>query len=322
MRCIRGAARPGGAGSSLRRSILLLDVLVVLLVAAYFLSDACLHRVDALEAWKNRPRDSPAEDWLLVGAGATGIAGTGAGPVHGPASGRRADMIMLLHIPARAGRPTLVVLPPDLSVAVPGRGGNRRALGMVYSTDGRQALTRTVESLSWSHIDRYLELDLAGLVDAVGGIRVCAGEPPGTPGARLVAGPACPVLAGSPALAYLRGARYGEPDRIARQRRVLAALAGRATDPRTLLNPFQGVSLLWNEARLVTAGSGDRLHNLLRLATVLHDVPGRVVVATLPVAAFIRSPEGMLASWQWEGTRALFSALQADRPVPRNLRIG
>ncbi|WP_141576699.1 LCP family protein [Actinomadura sp. WMMA1423] len=320
MRSIKGAARAAGAGRGRRRLLLPLDILVVLLVAAYFLSDAGLRRVDALEAWKDRPRDTPAQDWLLVGVGATGGAGPEAGPAPA-APGRRADVIALLHIPARTGRPTLVLLPPDLSVGVPGAGRGRRALGMVYSAGGRPALTRTVESLSWLHIDRYLELDLAGLVDAVGGVRVCAGEPNGTPKARLVSGPACGTLGGPRALAYIRGAGTGEPDRIARQRALVVALADRATSPRTLLDPFRGAPLLWNEARLATAGRGDRLHHLIRLATVLHGVPDRVVVATLPVVGLLPGSDGLLAVWQWEGTRALFSALQADRPVPRNLRV-
>jgi LCP family protein required for cell wall assembly len=324
MKALDRLARPaeGPGHRRRRRPFIAIEVLVVILVLLYFCLDVRLHRVDALGNWKDRPADRPAQDWLLVGS-------DGGGNIEpaqrrAPAmSNRRADTIMLLHVPARGGRPTLVIFPLNLSTAVPGGGSAHYPLEAIYAAGGPKLLTRTVESLVWLRVDRYLEVRFADFVDRVGGVRICTGEPVRSIRAGPDRRPGCRNLTGRQAVDYARA--HGDRnalDQAGRQRSVVAALAGTATSPRTLLDPFRGIPLAWNEICSVMIGRGDHLHNLIRLASIMHKVGEGVTIATVPIAGFAATPDGTIAHWQWEGTRALFGALQMDRPVPANLRIG
>jgi hypothetical protein len=136
------------------------DVLVVLLVSGYFLADGCLDRIDAVVDHALRPAEAPGQDWLLVGSGGSGGSGgmppgePGGPSAHGTA-GRRIEAMTLLHVPDGNGRPTLVGLPRETYVAVPGHG--RGTLQTAFAAGGPTLLVATVESGIGVRIDRYLE---------------------------------------------------------------------------------------------------------------------------------------------------------------------
>ena len=98
----RTARRPRRWG---RRIGVTLLVLAVLLVGAAVWVDSRLNRVDALPDYQGRPAATPGADWLIVGSdsregldeGRRRQLGTG------QAAGRRADTMMLLHIPRGTG---------------------------------------------------------------------------------------------------------------------------------------------------------------------------------------------------------------------------
>jgi hypothetical protein len=126
-----GGRPPGAAGVRPRRPRrwgrrlgTLLLVLLVLLVGLGVWVDSRLTRVDALADYEGRPAATPGADWLIVGSDSReGLDDARRRQLGtGQAAGRRADTMMLLHIPRGTGKPTLVSLPRDSYVPIPGRG--------------------------------------------------------------------------------------------------------------------------------------------------------------------------------------------------------
>jgi anionic cell wall polymer biosynthesis LytR-Cps2A-Psr (LCP) family protein len=134
----------------------LLDVLVLLVVGCYFLTDLRLHRIEAVAEHDRRPTDGPGQDWLLVGSGPQPADRRGrfAGSAPVGAPGRRIDMLLLLHIPHAHIRPTLISLPRTAYAPLRGHG---RTFGSAYALGGPRLLVSTVEGGTGIRIDRYLE---------------------------------------------------------------------------------------------------------------------------------------------------------------------
>ncbi|MGH4024950.1 MAG: LCP family protein, partial [Pseudonocardiaceae bacterium] len=129
----------------LRTLRLILVVLLLLVIGLAVYVDRSLNRVEALSDYSERVANTPGTNWLIVGsdsrAGLTPeeTLALATGDEAG-ASGQRTDTIMLLHIPglASGGSPTLVSLPRDSSVPIPGQG--RLKLNAAYSIGGAPLL--------------------------------------------------------------------------------------------------------------------------------------------------------------------------------------
>lgn len=154
----------------------------------------------------------------------------------------------LIGIPRNFGDPRLTdgtEVPVRILNAVYGWGTrNPEAFGGV--DPGAAAVAEAVAYITGLEVDYFAMVDLTGfaaVVDVLGGVRVEVAEPvdgplydPATGGYEMVQIPnGTQTLDGGHALAYAR-ARYGSSDyaRMARQRCILAALAGQA-DPMQLL---------------------------------------------------------------------------------------
>jgi len=69
-------------------------------------------------------------------------------------SGGRSDTIMLLHMPSNGTRPTLVSIPRDSYVPIPGHGYNK--INAAYSLGGPKLLIQTVQNVTGLRIDHYM----------------------------------------------------------------------------------------------------------------------------------------------------------------------
>jgi LCP family protein required for cell wall assembly len=305
-----------------RRLGVALLVLLVLLVGLAVWVDLRLQRVDALTDYAERPAATPGTDWLIVGSdsreGLTGERRRELGT--GDAAGRRADTMMLLHIPRGTGPPTLVSLPRDSYVPIPGRGWNK--LNAAYAFGGPKLLARTVEQVTDVRIDHYMEVGFDGfasVVDAVGGVRICVKEPIRDPNAALRLKAGCQLLDSKQALGYVRtrASARGDLDRVERQREFLAALIDKATSPGVLLNPFRNVRLALNGTDSIAVDDGDHVYHLLRFPFAMRAVSGGGGVATtVPVAGTETVPgAGSVVRWDRQRALALFEALRQDRSV-------
>jgi LCP family protein required for cell wall assembly len=304
-----------------RVGIALLVVLVLLLGLAVWV-DLRLNRVDALSDYAGRPAATPGADWLVVGsdsrAGLTGEQRRRLGT--GDAAGRRADTMMLLHIPRGGGSPTLVSLPRDSYVPIPGRGRNK--LNAAYAFGGPKLLAQTVEQVTGIRIDHYMEIGFDGfasVVDAVGGVRICVKEPINDRNAALRLKAGCQELNSKQALGYVRtrASARGDLDRVERQRELLGSLIDKATSPGVLLNPLRNLPLVLNGTDAIAVDDGDHVHSLLRFPFAMRAVSGHGGTATtVPVAGTQTvSGAGSVVLWDRQKALALFEALKQDRSV-------
>ena len=306
--------------------ILVILVLLILGLAGYV--DRSLNRVNALAGYPGQVADTPGTNWLIIGSDSrAGLTADEAAELatgdEAAASGQRTDTIMLLHIPTLGSshEPTLVSLPRDSSVPIPGHG--RLKLNAAYALGGPTLLVQTVETVTGVHVDHYAEIGFggfAGIVDAIGGVRLCPAEPINDPLAGLDIPAGCQELDGPQALGYVRTRQSPRAvlDRVVRQQEFLGALITKATSPGVLLNPLRIVPLAARAPRALTVDNSDHVWHLARLGWAMRSLTGGdAVTTTVPIAGFRRIDDGSSAVlWDREKASELFTALAQDRPVP------
>jgi LCP family protein required for cell wall assembly len=176
------------------------------------------------------------------------------------------DTMMIVHVPANGKNATLISLPRDAYVDIPGYGMNRlnSAYASAYThtsgtTDqkrgaGASLLEQTITNLTGLTIDSFVQVDLLGFVrisNAIKGvpINLCKAVDDtvahnqsiglsGGSGLVLSAGPH--DIQGVTALEFVRQREnlpHGDIDRVARQRYFLTAAFRKITSAGTLLNP-------------------------------------------------------------------------------------
>jgi LCP family protein required for cell wall assembly len=306
-----------------------LAVLLVLLLIMLVWMDTRLKRVEALADYDGRPAATPGTDWLIVGSDSReGLTAQQKRQLAtGDARGRRTDTMMLLHVPRGVGgSPTLVSLPRDSFVPIPGHGSNK--LNAAYAFGGPKLLTRTVEEATGIRIDHYMEVGFDGFasaVDAVGGVRLCVDRPMRDPKAGLDIGAGCQVLNSRQALGYVRtrASARADLDRVERQRQFLGALVAKATSPGVLFNPFRSIPLALHGTDSIAVDQGTHLNHLVRFPFAMRGVSsGDGVATTVPIAGTVTvSGVGSAVRWDRQKALALFDALKQDRSV-KNLVSG
>ena len=316
-----------------RRFLFLLLVLVVAIGWAGYYLDGKLHRIDALVAYPGRVADTPGTNWLLVGSDSRADLtpeqqeqlATG-----GDVGDGRTDTIMLVHIP-KSGTPTMVSIPRDSYVPIPGYGTDKinaaYAFGLGEEPDdpasprGAQLLVQTIEEVTGLHIDHYGEIGFsgfAGLVDAIGGVHLCVDQPIDDPKAGINLAAGCQTLDGAQALGFVRTRSLPGDDftRIQNQRKFLSALLSQATTIGTLVNPFKAWPLARDTADTMRVDESDHLWDLARLGWALR---GDMVQTTVPIAGTEYVDVGDVVRWDSERALEFFDALANDRPIPESL---
>jgi LCP family protein required for cell wall assembly len=229
------------------------------------------------------------------------------------------DTLMLIHISADRSRVTVVSLPRDSWVNIPGHGMNK--INAAFGLGGPQLTVATVEQATGLTINDFIEVNFLGFVKvigALGGVSICLPQAVDDPysGLHLTAG--IHHVSGVTALKYARDRHsFATSDlaRITNQQRLLSSLLKEAISSGTLANPLR-------LSRFLSAALGavkvDQNLNLTALADQLRGVtPAEVHFLTVPLAnPGYQAPDGELAVL-WDTARAgrLFGALQADQPV-------
>ncbi len=315
----RPTRRTAGAGRWTRRVLLalLLVVVLVLGVLVYFVSR--IDKVDALHDYDGRPAAGSGTNWLIVGSDSReGLSDEQVKALHlGKVGGQRTDTIILLHRPA-SGAATLVSLPRDSYVPIPGHGRNK--LNAAYAIGGPALLAQTVETVTGLRIDHYAAVGFGGFVgmtDAVGGVELCPKRRIRDRKSGLNVAKGCQEMDGPSALAYVR-ARYFDPTgdlgRVKRQQEFLGAVFDKAVSPATLVNPFRILSLGNAATTALTIDKDDGTLSLVRFAVTMRAVAGgegkRI---TVPVAdANYRTAAGSSVRWDRARALALFRSLREN----------
>jgi len=307
----------GGRGRWLQRLPLALLLVLALLLGLFLYFFARTDRVDAIQEYEGRPEAGSGTNWLIVGSDSReGLSDDQIRQLHlGRAEGRRTDTIILLHRP-ESGAPTLVSLPRDSYVPIPGLGRNK--LNAAYAFGGAPLLVRTVEQVTGLRVDHYAEVGFGGFVgmtDAVGGVELCPSRAIRDKKSGLRVQKGCQEMDGPTALAYVR-ARYFDPTgdlgRVKRQQEFLGAVFDRAASPATVLNPWRMVSLGNAATTALTIDDGDGPVSLVQFGLTMRAVAGgggrRV---TVPVAdANYSTPAGSAVRWDRERALELFRSLR------------
>ncbi|GAA0506865.1 LytTR family transcriptional regulator [Saccharopolyspora subtropica] len=319
---------PARAPRRSRRRVIVAVLLVVLLFPLvfggwlWFHADAAIHRIDAFPDYPGRPAAGAGTNWLIVGSDSReGLDPETAEQLHvGDADGQRTDTILIAHLPDNSTAPTLVSIPRDSQVPIPGHG--RDLINAAFAIGGPHLLARTVEQATGLRIDHYAEIGFGGfaqMVDAVGGVEMCLDQQmhDDKTGQTLPAG--CQELDGAQALTFVR-MRYSSAtprsdlDRVANQRRFIGALASEASSFGTLVNPFATYQLADAGASALTMLESDGLGDLLSLAWAMRGISsGEVVTTTVPVT------DSSAHQWHKQRASELFDALSTDAPVPEDV---
>jgi LCP family protein required for cell wall assembly len=293
-------------------------------------------RVNAFAGLTDRPVPSAdgSTTFLLVGSDARGgmsIAemkrlhlGTRA-----TAEGRRADTVLMLHISPQHGTATVVSLPRDSYVTIPAHLAadgrqvpqTRNKLNSAFARGGAPLVVATVEHTTGVRIDHYLEIDFLGfvrLVDAIGGVDVCAPTRLRDHKAGLRLPKGVTHVDGAVGLAYVRARHLdarADLGRIDRQQRFLGSMVDRVTSRDVLLDPRALVRFLNAALDAVRADPGLTEKELVALATELRHASGRDVrFSTVPIAnpSYRVRGAGSVALWDKAAATTVFTAMRED----------
>ncbi len=286
--------------------------------------DSSLRRIPALADYPDRPAAGKGTNWLLVGSDSReGLTAQqqAALATGGDLGNGRTDTIMLVHIPGLGSGtpPTMVSIPRDSYVSIPGHGKDK--INAAFAIGGAPLLVQTVEESTGVRVDHYAEIGFGGfadLVDAVGGVTVCPGQPIDDPLAGIDIPAGCQRLDGRTALGYVRSRATprADLDRMVHQREFMSALLHRMLSPGVVFDPLRWYPLARALPDTVTVDDGDHLWSLARLAWALH---GNLTTTTVPIADFTGTSAGSVVEWDSDAAGRLFSALTSDAPVPRDV---
>jgi LCP family protein required for cell wall assembly len=316
----------GRKGRRGRRITLIIGIVVLVLIASlagsYFWVDGKLHKSVALPAFTGT---SAGTNWLIAGSDQrTGISRAERAKLHlGSVGADASDSLMLLHM--GGPRPVLVSIPRDSYVPIPGHGSNKINAALAFG--GPKLLVQTVETVTGLRIDHYMSIGfggLAGVVNSVGGVRICvkaAIAPDPFSGFKgMKAG--CHNLSGPQAIAFVRDRHSfatSDLQRIEDQRAFLSALLSKATSPGVYLNPFTALPFASTAAGAIAVDKGTSLYDLLQAALALRGPQ----TGTVPIAnAALQTNAGEAVQWNHAQALALFNALKDNKPVPKGLLTG
>jgi LCP family protein required for cell wall assembly len=305
-----------------RRILIGFLVLLLLITGSLVWMDFSLNRVAAIEDYPGRPAEAAGTNWLIVGSDSReGLTEEEKAKLTtGDTAGQRTDTIMVAHIPDNDTKPTLLSLPRDSEVEIPGQGVNK--INAAFSIGGAPLLVKTVEGATGLRIEHYAEISFggfAGIVDAIGGVEmdIPAEMRDTKTGAVIPAGKQ--TLDGVQALAFVR-MRYSEAtprsdlDRVVNQRKFIGALAGEIASPGVLLNPFTLFPVVGEMTDALTVDDGDHLWHLSSLGFAMSGISdGGTVTTTVPVT----NPNAK--NWDENLSTQLFDALRNDTEIPADV---
>lgn len=227
-----------------------------------------LERVDALSGGA----DTPGTTYLLSGSDSRGGA-----LVNDATAGERTDTMMLLHVPP-SGPAALISLPRDTYVEIPGHGAAK--LNAAYGIGGPEQLVASVEELTGIGVDHFVEVGfdgIYGVVEAVGGVRLCLDYDVRDKESKLAWNKGCHVAGGRTAIAFAR-MRKADPEgdigRAARQQQLIKAITKEAVDPGILVRPGDQVALVRAGTDALVVSEGTTIVDMGRLALAFRRANG------------------------------------------------
>jgi len=210
--------------------------------------------------------------------------------------GARSDSIMLLTIP-KGGASSLISIPRDTYVTIPGHGGNK--INASYALGGPKLLVETVEGFTGMKVDHYAEIGMDGIadvVDAVGTVNLCMDLSVNDSKSKLEWEPGCHDVDGETALAFGR-MRYQDPrgdlGRAERQRQLIQSITKEVAKPSSL-NPARQVKLIDSGLGAIAVDEDSSIITMGKLAWAFRGATGPDGIrGTPPISSTNYQPGGV-----------------------------
>lgn len=254
-------------------------------------------------------------NFLLLGSDSRG-AGTGS---IADLSGQRSDTIVIVHVPADRKSLSVMSIPRDSWLDIPGHGEAKINAALSYG--GVPLAVQTVEGLLGSRIDHVAVVDFAGfaaLTDVLGGVDI---DNPIAFEAYHLEGHTFPEgrqhLNGTEALAFARE-RYafadGDFQRVRNQQLLIRALLSGLMQKSVLANPATMGGVVEAVSPNLAIDAELSATDLVSLGVELRDVrEGDVSFFTIPTVGTGTSADGQsIVNLDWAALPALQEAYRSD----------
>ena len=173
-----------------------------------------------------------------------------------PTIGQRADVLLLAVIQPDNKEVTLISVPRDSLVEIPGHGDDR--INAAHVLGGIPLTMQVVQQVTGLPVHRYLQVDFEGFVqwvDLVGGVEVNVDKRmfyvDNSAGLRIDLKKGPQVLMGRDALGYVRYRQdsLGDIKRVERQQKFVKALLKKVMKPGMLFKVNQLYGIAWNHVK-------------------------------------------------------------------------
>ena len=231
------------------------------------------------------------------------------------------DTLMLIHVSGDRSHVTVISIPRDSWVDIPGHGMSK--INAAYGLGGPSLVVKTVEQNTGLTINDFVQVNFLGFVrviDALGGVNICLpfAVNDAYSGLDLTAG--IHHVDGITALSYARDRHSFATSDLARiqdQQRLMASMLNEAISSGTLANPLKLSHFL---SAALAAIKVDQGLNVSSLADQLRGIsPRNVRFMTVPLSDYnYQTPTGESAVlWDATAAHTLFSELKNDQPATR-----
>ncbi|MGH3098635.1 MAG: LCP family protein [Streptosporangiales bacterium] len=232
--------------------------------------------------------------------------------------------VVLVHLSRRHATTVLVHLPTDSLLRVPGHdasdgeegkdGEARRPLSSTYEQGGARLLVQTLEQATSIHIDRYVEVSVPALADAITDLDVCL--PTAVHGKEIDLDAGEHELSGAQAAALVRAAPGGDLAQVRRLQLLAGAVDSTLLGTGAVFSPFATHQLLDVGVHALRVDRGFDTAATRRLALALRDpyaMPATIV--SVPVAARQKTKHGTGTRWNDRLATYLFDQLHKDKEI-------
>ena len=234
-------------------------------------------------------------------------------------TGANSDTMMIVHLSADHQRVTVVSLPRDTWLDIPGHGMNK--INAAYGLGGPKLVVQTVAEATGLTINDYVGVNFLAvvrIVDALGGVDICLPHAVNDSysGLDLPAGKT--HVNGITALKYARDRHsFANEDltRISNQQKMLSSLLREAISGGTLANPVRFTQFL---NATLAALQVDRGLNATALANQMRGIStSDVAFTTVPISnTDYQAPDGQSAVlWNTQAADQLFTDLAEDKAL-------
>ena len=255
----------------------------------------------------------PATNILLLGSDSRISAGD---PSQWEAGAQRTDAIMIVQVSGDRQEVSVVSIPRDTWVEVPGYG--QAKINAAYSYGGPSLTIQTVEQLTGVHIDHFVIADFESfeaLTDEIGGVVINLKTPQTLADTQFPAG--AQRLNGAQALAYTRERKSlpgGDFDRINRQQAWMRAIVSQVLHGGILTDPTKLYGFLSAVTQTMAVDEGFTIDEMQSLAIDLRGLRSRNInFLTIPTAGTGTSEDGQSIVVRDEAADTpLYTALATD----------